>query len=70
MFLLGKMSTICDRGHFGNCFWLSDPAACFSFRKEEMRMKKILLVAGALASVSAAVFCVLRRRKKHYGSPC
>lgn len=40
------------------------------FGKEEMCMKKILLVAGALASVSAAVFCVLRRRKKHYGSPC
>ena len=38
--------------------------------KEEMCMKKILLVAGVLASVSAAVFCVLRRHRKHYGSPC
>lgn len=34
------------------------------------RMKKILFGAGALVSVLAAVFCVLRRRKKHYGSPC
>lgn len=42
----------------------------FSFRKEENGMKKILLVAGTFASVSAAVFCVLRRRRKHYGSPC
>lgn len=33
-------------------------------------MKKMLLVAGALVSVCAAAFCVLRRRKKHYGSPC
>ncbi len=33
-------------------------------------MKKILLGAGALVSVFVAAFCVLRRRRKHYGSPC
>lgn len=36
----------------------------------EAYMKKALLVLGTMVSAFAAVFCVLRRRKKCYGSPC